>query len=63
MFMQMLALSCRWNICKLWIWKVRKAVVVKKFLDQVQFMHMHVMWDEILDTPQLDNYDNTQTEF
>ena len=26
-------------------------------------MHMHVMWDEILDSPQLDNYDNTQTEF
>ena len=43
MCMKMLALSCRWNICKLRIWKVRKAVVVKKFLDQVQFMHMHVM--------------------
>ena len=61
--MQMFALSCRRNICNLWIWKVRKAIIVKKFLDQVQFMHMHVMRDEILDTPQLDNYDNTQTEF
>ena len=39
----MFVLSCQWSICKFWTWKVRKAVIVKKFLDQVQIMHMHVM--------------------